>query len=267
MLQQLYEKISPACCYITVFLGDEKISDGTGFAYTATGEVLTAAHVVTGRWPIRTEDYRATDQRIFCKFPGQRLAEYTVFFCAITIQVAVFSEAIQLDLALLLPKKPVEQPMNFLPALVNPPHLGEQVFAAGYSDELVLPFQVDKLLAKDFNGVPEFLDAMAKGYLADMTGPLIKQGHVGNIRRIIAENSQSGDRVECDIMYIDNSMHSGASGGPIFNKNGDAVGIITKRSVTSASQERYPNLEVPSGCTIAVGLQPLLHVVRKTSWV
>ena len=141
MLHQLYEKVSASCCYVTVFLGQEKISDGTGFAYTATGEVLTAAHVVTGRWPIRSEDYRAPEQRIFCKFPGLPLVEYSVFFCAITFEVQSFSEPIQLDLALLLPKSPFVQAVSYLPALAHPPTLGERVFVAGYSDELVLPFQ------------------------------------------------------------------------------------------------------------------------------
>lgn len=53
MNPEVLQRIADACCYITVFVDEEKVSDGTGFAYTATGEVLTAAHVVTGRWPIR----------------------------------------------------------------------------------------------------------------------------------------------------------------------------------------------------------------------
>ncbi|MDQ1092425.1 hypothetical protein QE400_001838 [Xanthomonas sacchari] len=267
MLNKLYEKVSTSCCYITVFLGNEKISEGSGFAYTSTGEVLTAAHVVTGRWPIQAEDYRATDQRIFCKFPGVPLAEYKTVFCAITVDVQLFSEPIQLDIAILLPKRPFVEAVSHLRALLHPPRLGERVFVAGYSDELVLPFQFDKLLTKSGEGVAAYLEAMDKGYMADMTGPLIKQGHVGNIRRVISENTQTGDRIECDFMYIDNSMHSGASGGPVFNENGDAVGIITKRAVTSASQEHYPKLEVPSGCTIGLGLQPILYIASRTGGV
>jgi Trypsin-like peptidase domain len=264
MLHPLYEKVSASCCYVTVFMGNDKISEGSGFAYTATGEVLTAAHVVTGRWPIRSEDYKAPGQRIFCKFPRLPLVEYSVFFCAVTVEVPSFSEPIQLDLALLLPKSPFAESVSYLPAVVHPPKLGERVFVAGYSDELVLPFQFEKLLSKTTNGVPAYLEAMEKGYMADMTGPLIKQGHIGNVRRIIAEDTKAGDRVECDFMYIDNSMHSGASGGPVVNANGDAVGVITKRAVTYASQEHYPKLEVPSGCTVGLGLQPLLYIARKT---
>ncbi|MGL6070646.1 S1 family peptidase, partial [Craterilacuibacter sp.] len=188
-----------------------------------------------------------------------------VFFCGIPIQIQSFSEPIQLDLALLLPKLPFTQAVSYLPTLVNPPKLGERIFVAGYSDELVLPFQFEKLLSKTISGMPAFLEAMEKGYMADMTGPLIKQGHIGNVRRVTAENSVTEDHIECDFIYIDNSMHSGASGGPVFNENGEAVGVITKRAVTSASQGSYPKLEVPSGCTIGLSLQPLIHVAKRQS--
>lgn len=58
MFNSLYERISKACCYVTVFLGDERISEGTGFAGNESGVVFTAAHVVKGRMPIRSSDYR-----------------------------------------------------------------------------------------------------------------------------------------------------------------------------------------------------------------
>ena len=114
-------------------------------------------------------------------------------------------------MALLAPKITPSHPIPFLQALAIPPALGERVFMAGYSEELELPFQVEKLLPRDMNGVAEFLAAMKTGYMADMTGPMIKQGHVGNIRRVVAEDTQLGDKLECDFMYIDNSMHPAAS--------------------------------------------------------
>ena len=56
MFKNLYEKIQRCCGYVTVFEGDEVISEGTCFSFTDTGEVITAAHVVTGRMPIKKED-------------------------------------------------------------------------------------------------------------------------------------------------------------------------------------------------------------------
>jgi hypothetical protein len=258
------QRIADACCYITVFVGDEKVSDGTGFAYTASGEVLTAAHVVTGRWPIRHEDYNDPDQAIYCKFSGMPVAEYRVFFCGIDLEVPAFTGRIQLDLAILLPKQPPAVAVPYIPANVNPPKLGERVYMAGFSEEVELPFNVDRLLQHDFPGASEFREAMRTGYMADMSGPLIKQGIVGNLRRIVAENSQSGDHIACDVMYIDNAMHYGASGGPVVNGLGEAVAVVSQRAVTrvDVGEEK---VRVPSGCTLAISLAPLLHIVRKTS--
>jgi hypothetical protein len=263
MNAETLQRVADSCCYITVFVGDERISEGTGFAYTATGEVLTAAHVVTGRWPIRHEDYNDPAQRICCKFAGMPLAEYRVFFCSIDLEVAAFTGRIQLDLAVLLPKQPFSVAVPHISANTNPPKLGERVTMAGYSEEIELPFNVDKLLQHDYPGASEFREAMRTGYMADMTGPLLKQGSVGNIRRIFAGNSQTGERIECDVMYIDNAMHPGASGGPLVNEMGEAVGVVSQRAVTrvDVGEEKVP---VPSGCTVALGLAPLLHIARRT---
>ena len=262
MFHELYTRVSNACCYITVFLGDEKISDGTGFAFRPDGQVITAGHVVTGRMPIRAEDYRDPTVKILAKFPGRPLIEYRVGFCGITIIVDAFSQPIQIDQSVLIPAS-TQTGIPFIHARIMPPRLGEQVFFAGYSDELELPFLVEKLLKPEVTGSSEFLDAMSKGYLADMTGPLIKRGVIGNVRRICAENTADKISIECDVFYIDNSIHSGASGGPIFNSNGEAVGVITKRAITSASQSQYPGLEVPSGATIGLSLQAVELACRR----
>lgn len=256
------QRVADGICYITVYLGAERVSEGTGFAYTASGEVLTAAHVVTGRFPIRHDDYKNPAQLIYCKFAGLPEAEYSVFFCSIELDVAAFTGRIQLDLAVLLPKQPFAAPVPYIPANPNPPKLGEPVCVAGFSEEMELPFNVDKLLKHDQPGAPQFREAMKFGYMADMMGPLLKHGNVANIRRIAAENTESGDHIECDVMYIDNGMHPGASGGPVVNQMGEAVGVISQRAVTriDVGEER---VRVPSGCTVALSLAPLLHIARK----
>lgn len=264
MFSDLYSRVAPACCYITVFLRDERISEGTGFSYTATGEVLTAAHVVTGRWPIRKEDYQDPEQRIFCKFPGLPPAEYKVFFCCLEIDVPVFTQLVQIDLALLIPKDELKQPVPHIPSRVEPPALGESVFMAGYSEEVRLPFEVDKLLLDDFVGVGAFRDAMQKGYMADMMGAMFKRGVVGNIRRVSASNSKAGDELVCYVMYIDNGMHPGASGGPIFNRSGEAVGLVSQRAITRVDAGREAMLGVPSGSTLGISLAPLIHVAKRS---
>ncbi|WP_373988112.1 serine protease [Duganella sp. BuS-21] len=261
MYETLYEQISRACCFISVFLDGELIGEGTGFAISSDGAVFTAAHVITCRTPIKESDYRDPALKIYVKFPGVPVLEYHVALCGITLQIPQFKDNIQLDQALILPRSPVQLP--FSPFTVgSPPRLGEEVFFAGYSDELELPFNVDRLLKSETEGADEFFQAMQKGYRADMTGPMIKRGVVGNIRRIHASQSVNDLKLECDIFYLDNSVHSGASGGPVVNRNGCAVGVIVQRATTSVSQAAAPGLFVPSGATVGLGLQTLPAIYK-----
>ena len=82
----------------------------------------------------------------------------------------------------------------------------------------------------------------------------------GRFTHRVINASNSNIDLSCDIFYLDNAMHSGASGGPVINKSGDAVGIITQRAVTSASQKEAPSLSIPSGSTVAISIQPLKAV-------
>ncbi len=257
MYSELYRKLSDACCCITVFIDEEKISEGTGFAFRRDGQVITAAHVVTGRVPIRDDDFSDPDVRVYAKFPRRELLEYRTAFRGITIMVKGFSSPIQIDQAILVPKDGVFTDFPFLPAQTKPPQLGEEVFCAGYSDEIEVPFRVNRILENGIKGREEFLRAMKMGYLADMTGPLIKRAVIGNICRVVAESSTQGISLQCDVFYADCAMHSGASGGPVVNAQGEAVGIITKRAVTSVSQSDASNLSVPSGATVGVSFQAL----------
>lgn len=59
-------------------------------------------------------------------------------------------------------------------------------------------------------------------------------------------------------------MHSGASGGPVINEKGKAIGVITKRAVTSVS---YPDLDnpkkdVPSGSALAITPSTIIDFVN-----
>lgn len=263
LFRSLYENVSRACCFVSVFLNEENISKGTGFAIRPDGQVVTAAHVVTGRMPIRHDDYTDPRARIFCKFAGLPAIEYSVVVCGITVAVPQFRSPVQIDQALLRPKEAIDGGVPHMTAVPFPPALGEEVFLAGYSDELELPFAVDQLIRSETHGADEFFREMERGYLADMTGPLIKHGVVGNTRRIVAENTAEAVRLECDVFYVDNSMHYGAIGGPVFNRSGVAVGVITQRAVTEAHQKSGDRVTIPSGATVALGLQPLELVCRR----
>ncbi len=95
--------------------------------------------------------------------------------------------------------------------------------------------------------------------MADMTGPLIKQGHIANLRRMVA--TVGGRNLECDLMYVDNAMHPGASGGPVVSERGEAIGVLSQRAVTAVDAGRDSMIKVPSGCTVAISLLPLRFFV------
>lgn len=261
MLKPLYEKISAACCYISVFCDGEKISEGSGFAINEEGVVFTAAHVVTARMPFSENDYRDPSMKILVKFPGLPIAEYRVPICGITINNPAFRNPIQVDQALLFPVNPIVFPAEpFTIGML--PQLGDEVYLAGYSDELELPFRLDRILVSENKGVSEFLLAMQQGYIADMTGPMIKRGVVGNLTGITVGESSTGSDISIDVFYVDNSVHSGASGGPIVDVRGQAVGVIVQRATTSASQSLDTKLLVPSGATVGLGLKTLPHMIK-----
>lgn len=265
MHKKIYENIQRCCGYVTVVLDDEVISQGTCFAFTSDGEIITAAHVVTGRVPIQYKDYSDANAKILVKFAGRPLIEYKVSFCSIDINCAAFTETIQVDIAALAPKEKQAEAFHYLPARIVSPSLGQQVLLSGFSDDLSLPFNINRIAKKDFPGIQDFLSAMEKGYIADMMGPLVKSAAVGNHRKIVAEDTTQNITIEVDLFYLDNGVNSGASGGPVVNEDGEAIGVITQRAITSASQKSAPDLKVPAGATIAISLHPmnLIHQILK----
>lgn len=264
MHKEICEHIRKSVYSINVFLEEEKISSGTGFAISSKGELLTAGHVVTGRLPIKNEDVRDHKVKVFAKCPGYPAREYTPILCGITIVCDnFFTVPMQIDIALLTPKTNSDIEVPFLDAKIKSPRLGEKVLIAGFSDEVELPFCFDRHLKKDIRGIEQFLQAMDIGFQADMNNLMIKEGMVGNHRGIIFESSSSQVKVEGDFFYIDNGMHSGASGGPVVNFAGEAVGIITQRAITKVPYEDTPRLKVPSGATLGISLKPLLVINQK----
>lgn len=236
MLDKLYKKIAESCCIVTVYLNGELISEGSGFCFLETGAVATAAHVVTGRFPITESDVVESGVRIFAKFRNRDLIEYKVSVCGIYFRANEFKGELQADLAILLPLS-VQLGMPALALNINPPSLGEELYMAGFSDELKIPFGLEKITAQEIT--------------LDMIGPLIKRSVVGNIVRV----NVGGNLL--DLFYLDNSMHYGASGGPVVNKEGDVVGVIHQRAITVIEKDK-DKVFVPSGCTICLGFAPLL---------
>lgn len=257
-MYELCKQLQDVVYSVNVFLDDEIISKGSAFAFLPTGQLLTAAHVVTGRFPIRQEDVQDPKAKVWAKARGRPEALYRPGFCGITIETDFFTAPVQLDIAVLEPVEPLPDEVPFLPTSIHPPKLGESLLLAGFSDEVELPFSFEKLFKPGTPGVDVFRAAMSKGYDADMLSLMIKSGMVGNIRSFGFDSSTTDQAVRGEIFYVDNGTHAGASGGPVVNKQGVAVGLISQRAITPLPYRNNPELAVPSGSTVCLSLQPLL---------
>lgn len=255
MYEMLYQKVKGAICHITAYLDDEKISEGSGFAFNHLGQVITACHVSAGKFPIGDKEFYEPAWKIFCKFPGHPIIEYGQTFSVLAIDVPGFSKKVYLDVAILVPKVSDTLTLPFIPIAHDAVAIGQEVFIAGFSDEVVLPFEFGRYLRPETPGAREFHEAMGKGFAADMGNLMIKRGVIGNHRVCVASSANDHD-LACSVFYVDNGMHSGASGGPVVNVEGEAIGLITQRAMTDAAQSSHPEpLLIPSGSTLCLGLE------------
>lgn len=248
-LNALYAHVQHCIAHIVVLQNNEPVSMGTGFAFAADGAMLTAAHVVGG-WPVKAEGINSL--QIVAFFVMQRVQLlYKVAVCPFEIR-GVTEKPLQLDLAVLVPITPLDKPIDHLIASVKPPQLGDELYFGGYSDEVEFPFLVDRQLPPTTLGLEVFRRAFPTWVKQRAAGPIIKRGTVGNVTEFRASKGEH-HQIAQSIFYLDNQVHSGASGGPIVSRDGAVRGIISKRMMTAAGE-----IAVPAGSTLGVGLEPLI---------
>lgn len=252
--ERICQLLTDSVCAITVVEDGEVISHGTGFVISHEGQIVTAAHVVTGRVPIRSEDINAAGTSMTCQFRDSPPIEYEAKICGIQLKVEGFRENVLIDLAILEPRTPPEYEFKPLARKREGPHLGQQLYMAGFSDEVELPFKLDALLNPSKPGAAQFLHHVERGYQAVMGQLMCKGAMVGNNLRFFA--TAGTRKIEGNVFYLDKAMHSGASGGPVVDEGGAVVGVITHRAVTSVYRE-VERIEIPSGSALAVSLEPL----------
>ena len=93
---------------------------------------------------------------------------------------------------------------------------------------------------------------------------MIKSGMVGHVGDMSIDPDGSGKKLEIRTYYIDNAMHSGASGGPVVDAHGRVIGTISKRAVTiiPIPELETPNKEVPSGSALAISTSTVLDWIN-----
>jgi hypothetical protein len=142
---QISAKLRETTYAINVLFEDECISSGSGVAVNRLGDILTAAHVVTGRLPIRAEDLRDPKVRIIARRATEFFAEYEPIGCGIEFHSEYFRDPIIIDFALLRAKSPGRD-VPYLPISEKVPQVGTRVLMAGFPDDMEPPFSFDRKL-------------------------------------------------------------------------------------------------------------------------
>ncbi len=255
-LGELYQHINRCIAHIVVFDQGEVISQGTGFAFSEDGQLLTAAHVVAGGFPVVQGEVDRESRTIVAFFMDQDPILYRPAICPVSIEGLGLQRPFQLDVAVVVPTEKSHRRLNFLTASIEPPKLGDCMYFGGFSDEVEIPFLLDRLLPSTTEGRDVFRRGIATGLKTRLAGSIIKHGIVGNVMEGCAE-LEGKTVLKQTAFYLDNQLHYGASGGPIVDRNGIARGVISKRMVTTAN-----GAEVPAGSTLGLSfdwMQPLRH--------
>jgi hypothetical protein len=253
---------------IDVYQREEKYSSGSGCCIHPQGFLVTAAHVVTGRLPIREEDWQDPDVTILARTSDGDFLRYEPAICGLTVEFpGPLKEAIQVDLAILRPAEPRSH-VEHLGVSGEKWPVGTPVLMAGYPDELEPPLLWTKAINYDYEPIKESIEESRK--IAERMEQLIvvKSGMIAHSNYVSLDPDGTGAKVlDIYVYYVDNVMHSGSSGGPVVNAQGEVIGIITTRAVTKVSWPdlQNPNKEVPSGSALAVSPHTIVEYVNE--WV
>lgn len=263
---KLSQLLRAATYIVEVYEGEEKISAGSAFCVAENGGLVTAAHVVTGRTPIRTSDWQDPSISIIARTSQGSFAQYRTPLCGVQVVFpGPLKEPLQIDLAVLSPIEP-QSGVPYLNINYGLVPVGTQVLMAGFPDELELPLGWDKAVNFDFDAIRQ--SAVQTRRHVDRARQLlmVKSGMIGHANDLLIDPDGSGSRqLLLGIYYVDNVMHSGASGGPVINMEGQVVGVITKRAVTKVSYPDLPNpnKEVPSGSALAITPFTILKFIEQ----
>lgn len=249
---ELCLKLGEATYLVNAFLGEKPLDTqtsvgiGSGVAISSKGDLLTAAHVVTGRLPVRAEDVWDPALKILAKTARGKFIQYKPVLCGPGLDNEYMTEPLTVDLALLRPIRHLQEEVPYLKVSDAKVLVGSEVLMAGFPDDIELPFSFDQKLDITKPEVEELQEYMriARHLL------MIKSGMVGH--RTTAVLSDGNRTVSGDVFYIDNELQTGASGGPVVNMDLEIVGIMTQRAITSVPFRETPDLRVPSGSTVAV---------------
>lgn len=261
------KKLDQTTYRIRAYLEEGLIGEGTGFCYNKHGGLITAAHVLNNNKPFRKKEKGKIKVIANAKYGPE--IQYHINLCGITINWpdGPLKEDIVIDLAVLSPKVPLQNaPFLKVEAEEQEQKVGTEVVMAGFPDEIEFPLLLTKKMDRKHLNKAQSVEETNKN-LERLNSALImqKKGMVGFSEGLIIDPQHGNNfKLHVGVNYIDNGMHSGASGGPVVNNRCEVIGVITKRAVTGVSyvDMENPNQEVPSGSTLSITPQTIIDFIN-----
>ena len=241
-------------CIVPISLNykGKQISYATGTVCNEKGKVITACHVID---QIKDFEDEIHNLELLVRLDGIGVVHYKPLLTGITMTIPDVADDILIDVAIIEPIQELFTEHFVFPKLdFEPSDYGESLLIAGYSEETPFVFDFDKMLGKK---IP--VDKMNQYIiqLGFMKPPTFKSGILSHKANLFLNGNMI---IKSEIIHVDNGMHSGASGGPIINSNGEFIGIITHRAMINLKvlvEDKLMELHAPSGNTFGIGTSTL----------
>jgi hypothetical protein len=235
--QKICEEIVQSIYRVKAYQDDDLFSTGTAFCFNDSGSLITAAHVLDDGKPFNENEIVEKNISFTAQRKNEEPTLYKANICGIKIDWPDGPiDQIIIDLAILSPKEP-KQNVPHLNINMDKRSVGQEVVMSGFPDEIEFPLLLDKKLNREY-----LKDRQPDGEIDDNLDQLQslllmqKSGMIGFTDDIIIDPGLADDfKLIVGVDYIDNVMHSGASGGPVVNENGEVIGVVSKRAVTKVS--------------------------------
>lgn len=258
-LYDLAELLAKTTYVIEVFETHEELnlgrsySQGSGVAVSQSGALITAAHVLYGTTKIDPSNWTGKEV-VLARTQNGSWQPYRAITCGINIFMPnIMREPLGVDLAFLSP----------IPKLQDVPHVkvspgvfkpGTQVLMAGFPDEVEPPLSFHRLIDRSNPNFAKPEHYTPRKIVEMQQQLMIKSGILGYSQDASFDLDPLLSPYKLTAYYVDNGMHSGASGGPVLSLDGELIGTITQRAITTVSnlELKDPNVKIPSGSTLAI---------------
>jgi len=237
---------------ISLVYKGQQISYGSGTVCNKDGKILTACHVID---QINDLENDLKNVRLEVRLKDSGLKLYKPLLMGITLSIPDLVEGVLIDVAIIEPLQSIKTKDYLTPKLnFIPLEFGESMLLAGYSEETPFILNFDEIIRKK---IPIDQVNQYNLSLGFMKQPTFKSGILSHKAGLHVTGNMT---MQAEVYHIDNGMHSGASGGPIINSQGEFVGIITHRAMIPIKVLVEQNLlktDTPSGNTFGIGTSAL----------